>query len=417
MNKINGKFAAAIFATSLVNSLNAQINYNQISGQQINTRVNTITTAVPFLMISPDSRAGGMGDAGVASSVDANSVHWNASKLAFAEKKMAIGVSYTPWLRALVPDINLAYLSGYYKTKKNGTFGGSLRYFSLGDITFTDINGNTIGQFRPNEFALDVCYALKLSNVFSMGGAVRYVNSNLTGGTFVDGSATKPGRTLAVDISATYRKDKIKVGGKEGILTFGANISNIGGKMSYSNRNSATNSNFLPINLRLGSSLALNLDEYNSITFLVDANKLLVPTPPVYLLDSKGNVIPDGSGGYKIAYGKDPNRGVASGVFGSFSDAPGGAKEELKEINYSFGMEYWYNKLFAIRGGYFYENPLKGNRQYVTLGAGVKYNVFGLDFAYLIPTKQRNPLENTLRFSLTFDFDAFKAQNDDTKTE
>jgi hypothetical protein len=417
MNKINGKFAAAIFATSLVNSLNAQINYNQISGQQINTRVNTITTAVPFLMISPDSRAGGMGDAGVASSADANSVHWNASKLAFAEKKMAIGVSYTPWLRALVPDINLAYLSGYYKTKKNGTFGGSLRYFSLGDITFTDINGNTIGQFRPNEFALDVCYALKLSNVFSMGGAVRYVNSNLTGGTFVDGSATKPGRTLAVDISATYRNEKIKLGGKEGILTFGANISNIGGKMSYSNRNSATNSNFLPINLRLGGSLALNLDDYNSITFLADANKLLVPTPPIYQLDSKGNVIPDGSGGYKIAYGQDPNRGVASGIFGSFSDAPGGAKEELKEINYSLGMEYWYNKLFAIRGGYFYENPLKGNRQYVTLGAGVKYNVFGLDFAYLIPTKQRNPLENTLRFSLTFDFDAFKAQNDDTKTE
>jgi hypothetical protein len=222
---------------------------------------------------------------------------------------------------------------------------------------------------------------------------------------------------LAVDISATYRNEKIKLGGKEGILTFGANISNIGGKMSYSNRNSATNSNFLPINLRLGGSLALNLDDYNSITFLADANKLLVPTPPIYQLDSKGNVIPDGSGGYKIAYGQDPNRGVASGIFGSFSDAPGGAKEELKEINYSLGMEYWYNKLFAIRGGYFYENPLKGNRQYVTLGAGVKYNVFGLDFAYLIPTKQRNPLENTLRFSLTFDFDAFKAQNDDTKTE
>lgn len=407
------KIAFGLLALMSVNSLTAQINYNQISGQQLDSRVNTITTAVPFLMISPDSRAGGMGDAGVASSADANSIHWNPSKLAFGDKKLSVGLSYTPWLRALVPDINLAYLSGYYTTKKNGTFGGSLRYFSLGDITFTDINGNTIGQFRPNEFAMDIAYARKLSKVFSIGGAVRYINSNLTGGTFVDGSATRPGRSLAVDISATYRKEKIKLGDKEGVIAVGANISNIGAKMSYSDRNGKNNANFIPINMRLGTSLALNIDEYNSIAFVADANKLLVPTPPIYELDANGSAIPDGNGGYKILYGKDPQRGIAEGMFGSFSDAPGGGKEELREINYSLGMEYWYNKLFAIRGGYFHEHPTKGNRQYITLGAGVKYNVFGLDFAYLIPTKQRNPLENTLRFSLTFDFDAFRAQNDD----
>ncbi len=390
---------------------------------EINNQLNTITTAVPFLLISPDSRAGGMGDAGVASSPDVNSIHWNPSKLAFADKKMGIGVSYTPWLRALVPDINLAYLSGYYKTKKRGTIAASLRYFSLGDITFTDNNGTVTGQFRPNEFALDVAYATKLSKTFSVGGAFRYINSNLTGGTFVEGSATHPGRTIAVDISALYRKEKIKLGDKKAVLGIGINVSNIGAKISYSDRGGKNNSDFIPINLRLGGSLTVQLDEYNSFAVVADVNKLLVPTPPVYKhsYDTAGvdqGVAYDKNGDPLIAFGKDPHRGVAEGIFGSFNDAPGGSKEEMKEINYSIGMEYWYNKLFAVRAGYFYENPLKGNRKYFTLGAGVRYNVFGLDFAYLIPTQQRNPLENTLRFSLTFDFDAFKAQNDDAaKTE
>jgi hypothetical protein len=373
-------------------------------------------------VISPDSRAGGMGDVGCASSTDVNSIHWNPSKLAFADKKMGVGVSYTPWLRALVPDINLAYLSGYYKTKKRGSIGASLRYFSLGDITFTDANGTVIGQFRPNEFAIDVAYATKLSNNFSVGGAVRYINSNLTGGTVVEGAGTHAGRSIAVDISALYRKDKIKIGDKKGIVGVGLNISNIGAKMSYSDRNGKNNADFIPINLRLGASLTMQLDDYNSIAFMVDANKLLVPTPPVYahVVDTNGvetnQIKYDANGDPVIKYGKDPNRGIAEGMFGSFNDAPGGGKEELHEINYSVGMEYWYNKLFAIRAGYFYEHPKKGNRQYFTIGAGVKYNVFGLDFAYLIPTKQKNPLENTLRFTLTFDFDAFKSQNDD-KTE
>ncbi|MFY9311583.1 MAG: type IX secretion system outer membrane channel protein PorV [Bacteroidia bacterium] len=417
------KVYSVIMAVTLLNtghlfSQTQSINYNQISGQELDTRLNTITTAVPFLLISPDSRAGGMGDAGCASSIDVNSIHWNPSKLGFAEKQMGFGVSYTPWLRALVPDINLAYLSGYYKTKKSGTVGGSLRYFSLGDITFTDINGNTIGQFRPNEFALDIAYATKLGDKFSAGGAARYINSNLTGGTFVDGSATRPGRSFAVDVSALYREDKLKLGDKKAVYAIGMNVSNIGAKISYSDRGGKNNSDFIPINMRLGGSLLINVDEYNSIQFIADANKLLVPTPPIYkqkINPSTGK--PDGieydaNGDPVILVGKNPKRGVAEGIFGSFNDAPGGGKEELREINYALGLEYWYNKLFAVRFGYFFEHPTKGNRKYFTLGAGVKYNVFGLDFAYLIPTQQRNPLENTLRFTLTFDFDAFKAQNE-----
>ena len=397
------------------------LNYNQLAGQEVNSQINTITTAVPFLLITPDSRAGGMGDVGVASTPDANAIHWNASKLAFEDKQMGISVSYTPWLRALVPDINLAYLSGFYKTKKKGTFAASLRYFSLGDITFTDINGQTTGQFRPNEFAVDVAYGVKLSKTFSVGGAARFINSNLTGGTFVSGAATHPGRAGAVDISATWRKDKIKLkDGKKAIADIGLNISNIGNKMTYSDRGEVGSANFLPINMRLGASMTFQMDEYNSISIEADANKLLVPTPPIYkhtIIDTNGvvydkGVAYDANGNPEILLGKDPNRSVAEGMFGSFNDAPGGTKEELREINYGFGIEYWYNKLFSVRGGYFYESPYKGNRQYFTLGAGVKYNVFGLDFAYLIPTQQRNPLENTLRFTLTFDFDAFKAQNE-----
>lgn len=412
IKKIVGTSLLAICTTS---SLLAQINYNQVSGQDVNKRLNTITTAVPFLLITPDSRAGGMGDVGVASSPDINSIHWNASKLAFADKKMGIGVSYTPWLRALVPDINLAYLSGYYKTKKNGAIGASLRYFSLGDITFTDANGQTIGQFRPNEFAVDVAYATKLSKEFSVGLAARFVNSNLTNGQNVQGSATHPGRAFAVDLSALYRKEKIKLADKKAIASVGINISNIGNKMSYSDRNSA---DFIPINLRLGAGLQVQIDDYNSIAIMADANKLLVPTPPIYEVDTLGSPVIGADGKPKILKGKDPKRGVAEGIFGSFNDAPGGSTEELREINYSVGLEYWYNKLFAVRIGYFYEHPLKGNRKYVSLGAGIKYNVFGLDFAYLVPTQQqRNPLDNTLRFTLTFDFDAFKAQNNEEKTE
>lgn len=385
-------------------------------------RINTITTAVPFLMITPDSRAGGMGDVGVATSTDVNSIHWNPSKLGFAEKKMAIGISYTPWLRALVQDINMAYLSGYYKTKKSGTIAASLRYFSLGNITFTDNNAQKILDAHPNEYAIDVAYGTKLSDDFSVGVAVRYIRSDLTNGAIVQGVNTHAGNAIAADISAIYRKKDIKLSDKKAIGAIGLNISNIGQKMAYSD--AGKNSDFIPINLRLGGSLDIQLDEYNSLAIAADVNKLLVPTPPVYQMELDTNGRPTNKIAYDsnnnpiIAAGKDPNRGVPSGMLGSFNDAPGGGKEELKEINYSLGMEYWYNKLFALRFGYFYENPTKGNRQFFTLGAGVKYNVFGLDFAFLIPTKQRNnPLANTLRFSLTFDLDAFKAQNEEKVAE
>lgn len=364
--------------------------------------LNTITTAVPFLLIAPDSKAGAMGDAGVASAPDANSMHWNPAKYAFIDPKKQTGfsASYTPWLRALVPDINLAYLSGYYKLKKSGTVAASLRYFSLGDITFTDIVGNTIGQFRPNEFAFDVGYATKLGDRFSGGGAIRYIHSNLTGNINVEGSATHPGNSMAADISGYYQSDEKEISGKKSIWRFGANISNIGAKISYSDRGER---DFIPINLRLGSSLHMQLDEYNEVSFLLDFNKLLVPTPPKY--DTlNGNVV--------IVAGKDPHRPLVSGMFGSFTDAPGGFHEEMNEINIGGGFEYWYAKQFALRGGYFYEASSKGGRKFITLGLGVKYNVFGLDFAYLIPTEQRHPLQNTLRFTLLFDFDAFKNQEE-----
>jgi hypothetical protein len=377
-----------------------------LSGQNVGKELNTITTSVPFLLIGPDSRAGGLGDAGVATSADANSMHWNPSKYAFVKKQTGISVSYTPWLRALVPDINLAYLGGYYKLKKSGVIATSLRYFSLGDITFTDIVGNTIGQFRPNEFAIDVGYATKLGDHFSGGGALRYIHSNLTGNITVENSQTHSGNSVAADISGYYQGDEIEISGKKSIMRFGANVSNIGAKISYSDQGEK---DFIPINMKLGSSLHMQLDEYNEVQFTLDINKLLVPTPPIYATDdSTGAPIKGADGQYIIEAGKDPDRGIVSGMFGSFADAPGGFNEELREFNIGGGFEYWYAKQFAIRAGYFNEPSSKGGRKFITLGLGLKYTVFGLDFAYLIPTEQRHPLQNTLRFTLLFDFDAFK---------
>ncbi len=370
-------------------------------------QINTITTAVPFLMISPDARAGGMGDLGVASSPDANSIHWNPAKLAFIEKNIGFSVSYTPWLKALVNDIYLAYLTGYVKLKGGDqAVGGSLRYFSLGSITFTDNNGVTIRDFKPNEFALDVAYSRKLSENFSGGIALRYIHSNLTGGTQVEGTDSKAGNTIAADVSVYYQKD-VKVGSKDAVFSSGLNISNIGAKISYTETGTK---NFIPTNLRLGPGLKIHLNEYNDLAFNLDINKLLIPTPPIYTQDTTGTKD-------LILYGKDPEVSVAQGIFQSFGDAPGGFSEEIKEYIIAFGMEYWYDKQFAFRAGYFNENKLKGNRKYFTLGAGLRLNVFGIDLAYLIPTEQRNPLENTLHFTLTFDFDAFQDQNKESTTE
>lgn len=355
--------------------------------------LNTITTAVPFLIISPDARAGGMGDVGVASSPDAMSLHWNAAKYAFVEDDFGASVSYTPWLKSLIPDINLSYLSFYAKQSRNEVLAFSLRYFTLGEINFTDNNGNSIGSFNPNEFSLSTAYALKLSQTFSSAVSLRYIYSNLTGGQEVGTLPTKAGNSVAGDISSYYVKD-IQLAKRDFKWASGINISNIGVKIAYTE---TIDRDFLPTNLRLGTSLTTNIDEFNSVSFEIDINKLLVPTPPLYNQD-----------GILIS-GKNPDVSVIEGLFQSFSDAPAGDRE-VRELIYALGSEYWYDEQFALRLGYFYEHPTKGDRQFVSLGAGLRYNVFGLDFSYLIPIQNRedanivNPLSNTLRFALTFDF-------------
>ena len=383
---------------------------SNLTTQELSGRVNTITTAVPFLMIAPDSKQGGMGEVGAATPADGNSIHWNVAKMAFAEKKGGAAISVTPWLKQLVPDIYLYYVAGYGKISKTQAIGASLRYFSLGNITFTDIVGNTTGQFRPNEFALDLAYSQKLSETFSAGLAVRYIRSNLTGNyTLSNGQPTKPGTSTAVDVGLYYQSKKLKINDKKAVASLGLVVSNIGSKVSYSVKR-----DFIPINLRLGGGLKTIIDDYNTFGIYADVNKLLVPTQPVYLKTVTGSDSINNSTNEKIIEaGKDPNVGIAKGMLQSFGDAPGGSKEELKEINYSVGFEYWYAKTLAIRAGYFNEAKTKGNRKYFTVGIGLRYNVFGIDFAYLVPITQRNPLQNTLRFTLSFDFDAFKDQNKD----
>ncbi len=384
-------------------SVHAQNNTVNTLGQ-----TNVVTTSVPFLLISPDARAGAMGDAGVSSSPDINSQHWNPAKYAFMEKNMGFSAAYSPWLRSLVSDINLAYLTGYKKIGDMQAISASLLYFSLGDIAFTDDHGTFLNNYRPNEFAIDAAYSRKFSDHISGAVSARYINSNLTQGQVVSSQSTKAGQSFATDVALYYEKDMTFKNNLNGKFAFGINISNIGSKISYSN--DATKKDFIPTNLRLGPSLLLNLDEFNSLTFMLDLNKLLVPTPPIYKTDSLGLPVYDANQNQIILKGKNPNVSVVSGMLQSFYDAPDGFSEELHEITYSLGVEYWYDKQFAIRGGYFYEDKTKGNRKFFTLGAGLKYNVFGLDFSYLIPTEQKNPLENTLRFTLLFDFDAFKAQ-------
>ncbi len=374
-----------------------QLNQN---GKAMQVQLNTITTAVPFLQITPDSRSGALGDANVALSPDANATYSNAAKLAFVEEDMEVSLSYSPWLRALVNDMSLAYLSGYKRLSKNQTVGASLRYFTLGNITFTDDVGSAIRDFKPNEFAIDGSFGQKFSEKFSGGIAIRFVNSNLTGGTNVGGADSRPGRSVAADISVFYTNDKIKLGGKKSRLNIGGNISNVGNKMRYTNSDKR---DFIPTNLKVGTAITTNFDAYNQLTFALDFNKLLVPTPPRYSED-----------GESIESGMDPNVGTAGGIMQSFYDAPGDIdndgnlvagsvlKEELREINIGGGMEYWYDQQFAFRTGYFFEHFSKGNRQFITLGAGLKYQVMTIDISYLISTTNQNPLANTLRFSLKF---------------
>ncbi|HPD95213.1 MAG: type IX secretion system outer membrane channel protein PorV [Bacteroidales bacterium] len=353
--------------------------------------LNALRVAVPFLTISPDSRAGAMGDVGAASSPDVNSQHWNPAKFPFIEgKEWGVSLSYTPWLRNLVNDINLTNLTGYYKLDNMQVISGSLLYFSMGEVTFTNSIGEQVKMFNPNEFALDFGYSRKFSD--HIGGAMvfRYIRSDLTGGYSTEGTA-KAGTSFAADV-AMYYQSPIQLNGKNGEMAFGLNISNIGAKLSY---NDDPNKDFIPINMRLGGRISMDIDNYNNVSFMLDANKLLVPTPPIYDQNNE------------IVKGMDPNVAVVQGMVQSFYDAPGGLKEELQEIYYSTGVEYWYAKQFALRAGYFYENKNKGNRKYLTLGAGLRYNVFNIDFAYLIPAAGFNsPMANTVRFSLSFDFDS-----------
>tara|TARA_B100000902_G_scaffold75444_1_gene80288 strand:- start:438 stop:1679 length:1242 start_codon:yes stop_codon:yes gene_type:complete len=391
----------------------ADIDGSSLTGAE---KLNTITTAVPFLLIAPDSRASAMGDVGVATSPDVNSMHWNAAKYAFVEDDMGFSVSYVPWLRALVPDINLSYLSGYRKINKNEVIGLELRYFSLGDIIFTNGVGDVVGQYNPNEFALGTAYSRKLADNFSLSISARYIYSNLTGGQNAGGLETNAGQSIAADIGGYYVQS-IRISKQDMDLRIGGNISNIGDKISYTE---TAVRDFIPINLRLGTSISADLDDYNKMSFAIDINKLLVPTPPQYDnranlgTDSLGNQIDNPNYG-EIISGKDPNVSVVSGIFQSFGDAPGGFKEELREINISLGTEYWYADQFAIRAGYFNEHQTKGGRKYFTFGSGVKYNVFQLDFSYLINASTsingNNPLANTMRFTLVFDFGAMEDLN------
>jgi hypothetical protein len=349
--------------------------------------LNAIQTVVPFLTIAPDSRSGAMGDVGVATTPDVYSQHWNPAKFAFIDGKAGVGISYSPWLRNLVPDINIAYLTGYYRIDKKQVASASLLYSSLGDVPFTDEFGNLERNFKPNELAFDVGYSRIFADHFSGGIVFRFIYSNLTGGTYSGGDATKAGTSFAADISGYYN-NKISLFSKDGDVAFGVNFSNIGSKMSYSDDQK---SDFIPMNLRIGGSSSLNLDNFNKIALAIDLNKLLVPTPPIYNNDME------------IIDGKDPNVSVPVAIFQSFYDAPGGFKEEIHEITSSIGLEYWYNNQFAIRTGYFHENASKGNRKYFTAGAGFRLKGFEIDFSYLMPTVSNHPLARTLRFSLAFD--------------
>lgn len=362
--------AVLIFSCGLVAALNAQ------------ERLKVVTSAVPFLRISPDARAGGMGDLGVATSPDASAGFWNIGKVAFNESKGGIAATYTPWLKNLVNDVYLASLSGYYKWDELQAINVGLRYFSLGNIQFTDQNGNINGNGKPREFGIDVGYSRKLSDKFGLGVALRYINSDLASGAVSGGNTYKVGSSVAGDLGIYYdAKDEAGNG-----FTFGGTLSNLGAKISYTDN--ADQKDFIPANLGLGFTWNKAFDEQNKITLGIDLNKLLVPTfdgDPASTADLE-------------AYRR---KGVPGSWFSSFSDFPG-------QANVSLGAEYWYNNQFAFRAGYFFEDKSRGNRRYFTAGLGLKYNIFGLNFSYLAPSGSgvtQNPLSNTLRFSVLFDLD------------
>ena len=362
--------------------------------------INVVTTAVPFLRISPDSRAGAMGDVGVATSPDANSAFWNLAKTPFATNNLGIGLTYTPWLKDLgLNDVYLLSLAGYYKLDDQQAISASLRYFSLGNIQFTDENGSNLQEGRPREFGIDVGYSRKLGAKMGLGVALRYIHSNLAGGVSSSGTNYKAGNAVAGDLSFFYTGVNETKGG----WNFGAVLSNLGSKIGYTN--DATQKDFIPANLGLGATYTTVFDENNKLTFGVDIHKLLVPTPPQFRGDPNDPVAIREDSIKAVEY---RSKSTISSWFSSFGDAPGGFGEEMREFQVSLGAEYWYNNQFAFRTGYFWEDKTKGNRKYFTVGVGVKYNVFGFNFSYLVPSgngTNRNPLSNTLRFGLVFDLD------------
>lgn len=379
----------------------------------MDVQLNAIRTAVPFLGITPDSRSGAMGDVGVALSPDANSLYWNTSKLVFTKSKAQFDISYSPWLRQLADDMHLSYVSGYYKVAKNQVVGGSLRYFSLGDITFTNGVGDVVRNFNPNEFEVLGGYAFRLSDRSSVGLNAKFVYSNLTGGINVGNIGSKPAVAGAVDLSYSWFSDVVRLMGYKATWSLASTVSNIGNKVSYALDDKR---DFLPTSLKMGTALKLELDDYNALTGSFDINKFLVPTDP----------ITNGNG--EIISGKSTDVGVIAGMLQSFYDAPGNVitdeegnfvtdengtarvekgsrfKEEMREINFGIGVEYLYSDVLAVRTGFFHEPASKGNRKHLTFGAGIYFDVFGLDISYLASVTQNNPLANTVRFSLKFKF-------------
>ncbi len=353
-----------------------------VLGQEV-----AITTAVPFLAISPDARHAALGDAGVATSPDANSAYWNAGKLVFIQNKYGASASYTPWLGKIVNDMSISYLTGFYKITREQAVSIALKYFDMGDITFREgpLISDISGEYNPRDFSFDATYSRMLSENLGIGLSGRYIYSNLTGT-----SATidaKPGKSVAADVGIYYTKPL--QWRRLSTLSLGASISNIGAKLTYTDNN---NEDFLPTNFRVGTALTTELDPYNTITFVLDFNKLMVPSPPIRN-DTSGVIIS----------GRDPNRSLLNAMFSSFTDAPNGASEEFQEVMTSVGIEYWYNKTFAARLGYFNEARSKGNRKYMTIGLGFNKDRFGIDIAYLVPTaKREHPLAETLRFTLHF---------------
>lgn len=353
---------------------------------------NPVTTSVTSQSIAPDARSAGMGDVGAATDPDVVSQYWNPAKYPFNISRAGVAINYTPWLRQLVSDIDLAYVAGYYRIGDYSAVSASLRYFSLGEVQMLDDENLTI---NPYEMSFDVAYSLMLSEHFSLGAAVRWIYSDLT---YDFTSDTAPGSAFAADLSCYYQ-NYLNIGERECQLGLGLNISNIGSKITFGGDDRAE---FIPTNMRLGASLMIPLDEYNRLTIAADANKLLVPTHPK---QKEGEDTQD----YDDRVQRDYyDVSSISGIFKSFGDAPGGFKEELEEVQWSLGAEYTYNDKFTLRAGYHHESESKGNRKYFTVGAGFKMNVFSLDAGYVIATAKSNPLDQTLRFTLAFDMDGIK---------